>query len=81
MKLDFAAPASFFSAAWSVHALVTATAASFSHFVTKLVLAAPASFFSVACASQDGVCEKAGALADANRPSNASAKSFLIGVS
>src|SRR5271169_1188530 len=48
VKLIFAAPASFLSAAW----LSQAVLASVSHFFKKLVLAAPASFLSVACAMQ-----------------------------
>jgi hypothetical protein len=52
VKLVFAAPASFFSAAeWSQAAL-----ASLSHFFMKLVCAAPASFFSADCALQLGLC-------------------------
>lgn len=50
MKLDLAAPASFFSLA--VKSQVAA--ASFSHFFKKDVLAAPASFFSAAAALQVG---------------------------
>ncbi len=63
-KLFFAAPASFFSAAWALHVVVAAAVASFSHFLTKLVLAAPASFFSVACASQAGSAANAAVLAN-----------------
>jgi hypothetical protein len=47
-KLDLDAPASFFSAAWSLQVLVAVSAASLSHFFRKLVLAAPARFFSAA---------------------------------
>jgi hypothetical protein len=50
VKLAFAAPASFFSAA----AVLQAFAASASHFFKKLVCAAPANFFSAACALQLG---------------------------
>src|SRR5690349_3008431 len=48
VKLVFAAPASFFSAA----CLSQPAAASVSHFFMKLVFAAPASFFSVDCMLQ-----------------------------
>src|SRR5207253_7069136 len=47
VKLVFAAPASFFSAAWASQAAV----ASASHFFMKLVLAAPESFFALAVAA------------------------------
>src|SRR5271170_6112741 len=44
VKLVFAAPASFLSAAW----VSQAASASFVHFVMKLVFAAPARFLAVA---------------------------------
>jgi len=50
VKLAFAAPASFFSAA----AVVQPFVASVSHFFKKLFCAAPANFFSAACALQLG---------------------------
>src|SRR5882757_4990976 len=52
VKLVFAAPASFFSAACASQAVL----ASFSHFVRKLFWAAPASFFSADCALQESAC-------------------------
>src|SRR4029450_5066925 len=63
-KLDFAAPANFFSVAWVLQAVVAASVASLSHFLIKLDLAAPASFFSAACASQDGLAANAAVLAN-----------------
>src|SRR5882672_9808805 len=54
VKLVFAAPASFFSAACASQVAL----ASVSHFFMKLFLAAPASFFSPDCALQLGVCAK-----------------------
>src|SRR5690242_974605 len=51
VKLVFAAPASFLSAAALSHAAV----ASLWHFFMKLLSAAPASFLSVACALQVGL--------------------------
>ena len=52
VKLFFAAPASFFSAARASQADL----ASFSHLVRKLFWAAPASFFSADCALQESAC-------------------------
>ena len=49
-KLFFAAPAKFFSAAWSVQVFSAAALVSLTHFLMKLSLAAPANFFSAACA-------------------------------
>ena len=41
VKLVFAAPASFFSAAWASQVFVASAFASFSHFFPKLFLAVP----------------------------------------
>ena len=51
VKLVFAAPASFFSAAWASQVFCTDAEASLLHFFRKLSLAAPASFFSAAWAT------------------------------
>jgi len=55
MKLFFAAPANFFSAAWVSQLGAEAAAASFSHLVMNAFFAAPASFFSEALTAQLGV--------------------------
>src|SRR5437764_5845955 len=56
VKLERAAPESFFSVADASHVALE----SLSHFVTKLFSAAPASFFSAACDLHVAVCAAAG---------------------
>src|SRR5438309_10917773 len=56
VKLERAAPESFFSVADASHVALE----SFSHFITKLFSAAPASFLSAACDLHDAVCAAAG---------------------